>query len=399
MEVLADPARMGSVSLVDGLAAALLSMLILTPLANLAGSFLAGIMVGPVLGLAVGVGLWRQALIDHVNGLAHWPGGVAAGVVAGLLLGNLVNFGGLGVRSGGNEVVAVATMVVMGVGSVALSAGTGRIWADAAARLPGGRASWAAGVLENSVFFGLALWAIGWFPNFYDTAAEFGLPFEVLVIGGTALIGPVSLLALVPAAIAVFGLVARRRVLPVPQWLVDGPQTGPAESARRPGLAAVLLSGLAAGQMANFAVLVHRLAVGSPVDDDDRFGRYFLWVSTVVLVSLAVSLVTLAAVPRSGPPVALLSGAIAAASGALGILTINTFAFGNPLIVSFWWTAISSMTGVWFIGYLVILPVTLVSWSASWRDVPGPILLLLAAVAALFTSLIVVGAALALRQV
>jgi hypothetical protein len=122
-------------------------------------------------------------------------------------------------------------------------------------------------------------------------------------------------------------------------------------------------------------------------------------VSTVVLVSLAVSLVTLAAVPRSGPPVALLSGAIAAASGALGILTINTFAFGNPLIVSFWWTAISSMTGVWFIGYLVILPVTLVSWSASWRDVPGPILLLLAAVAALFTSLIVVGAALALRQV
>ena len=139
--------------------------------------------------------------------------------------------------------------------------------------------------------------------------------------------------------------------------------------------------------------------MGSPVDDEDRIGRYLFWVSAVVLVSLAVSLVTLAAVPRSGAPVALLNGMVAAMSGALGILVVNSFAFGNPVILSFWWTAISAMTGVWFIGYLVILPVSLVSWVASWRDVPGPILLLLTTIAALFTSLIVVGAALALRQV
>ena len=223
MDVLADPAGMRSVSLVDGLSAALLSMLIVAPLANLTSNFVAGLMVGPVLGLAVGVGLWRQALIDHVNGQTHWPGGVAAGVVAGLLLGHLVDFAGLGVRSGWNEAIIAATMMVMGAGAVALSAGTGRLWADAAARLPGGRASWAVGVLANSIFFGLALWAIRWFPAYFGTAEESALPLDVLVIGGSTLIGPAALLALVPAAVTVFTLLARRRPLPVPQWLIDGP--------------------------------------------------------------------------------------------------------------------------------------------------------------------------------
>ncbi len=398
MEVLAEPERAGSISFVDGLAAAFLSMLIFTPLADLAGAFAAGVMVGPVLGLAVGAGLWRQALIDHVAGRARWPGGVAAGVVLGFLLGYLVYFGGLGVRSAWNEGLVVLTMVVLGAGTVALSAGIGRLWADAAAGLPGRAVSWAVGVLANSLFFGLALWAIAYFPALLGTSTENEVPLEVVLIGGGALIGPVGLLGLVPAAVAVLCLVARRKVLPVPGWLVEG-QTGFVEVARRPGLGAVLLSGVIGGQVANLAVLAHRLTVGSPVDDDDRIGRYLFWVTAVVLVSLAVSLVTLAAVPRGGAPVALLNGLVAAVGGALGVLVVNTFAFGNPLIPSFWWTAVTTMTAVWFAGYLMMLPISLVSWPASWRDVPGPILLVATTVGALVTSLIVVSAAVALRQV
>jgi hypothetical protein len=220
----------------------------------------------------------------------------------------------------------------------------------------------------------------------------------VVILGGGALIGPVSLLVLIPAAVTVFCLVARRRPLPVPQWLVEGP-TGFAESARLPGLGAVVLSGLVGGQLASLGVLVHRLVVGSPLNDDDRIGRYLYWVAVVALVSIVISLVTVAAVPRSGAAVALLNGMVCAVTGSLSVLAVNSLAFGNPVIASFWWTAVTSMTAVWFIGYLVVLPVSLVTWPAPWRDVPGPILLALTAVAALFTSLIVVGAALALRQV
>jgi hypothetical protein len=53
---------------------------------------------------------------------------------------------------------------------------------------------------------------------------------------------------------------------------------------------------------------------------------------------------------------------------------------------------------LWFFGYLLLLPVTLAVWPASWRDVPGWLLVTLSVVAGGVVTLCVVGLAIALHQ-
>jgi hypothetical protein len=167
----------------------------------------------------------------------------------------------------------------------------------------------------------------------------------------------------------------------VPAWLVDGPVadvapgSGPAPAwsgaARRPGLLAVLLAGAGPGIFATMAVLAHRLTAGSPTDDADRINRYLIWLTVGTLVALTVSLVAVAVVPRSGAALGLVAGVTAATVAALGITATNTFLFGNIFDPAFWWSTIVSITALWMVGYLFILPLTLAVWPAPWRDVPG----------------------------
>lgn len=409
MAVLVDPAKLPGVSLVDGLAAAFLAALLLPVLINTLNTAFgvstwslvaAATLVGPILGFAAGAGLWRQAMIDHATGRATWPGGVVLGVVVGLLLGNWLDLAGLGTGDiAASWVVAILTTVI-GAGAVLLSAGTARLWADAASRVPARRGSWWVSVIINSLIFGFALWAVEWLPIHLVAGVVSGFSVETLVIALGRMIAPITLLAAVPAIVTMFALVARRKPADVPRWLVDSQHTGPPELvARRPGLGAVALSGVAAGVLGATALVVHRLIVGSPVDDPDRIARYLLWVTTGTLVALAVSLVALVMVPRSGAAVGLVSGGLAALTTALGTVTVNTFAFGNILDLGFWWTTSATVIGQWFLVYLFLLPITLVSWAASWREVPGWLLALLSVLAGGLTSLLVVGIATASWQV
>ncbi len=401
MRVLAEPATLRTVSTVDGFAAAFLASMLFPLLNDVMGWLLAAVVAGAVLGLAVGAGLWRQALIEHASGQtlrAGWPGGPVAGVVAGLLLGHLVNFGGTGARPAWDEGTIVLLTAVCGAGATMLSAGAGRLWADAAGRLSGRRMSWWVSLLVNAVLFAFALGAIERLVILVGTVVETGLPWSVNIIGGAGTIAPVMWIALVPAVVACYGLIARRRPAGIPRWLVDGPHTTVADSAmrRRPGIGSVLLSGVAPGAVAALGMLGHRLAVGSPVDDDDRISRYLIWLTIVVLVALAVSFVTLIAIPRSGPAIGVLNGAVAVFCGVLGILAVNTLGFGNPFIPSVWWTALSTMMALWFIGYQVMLPLSLASWPAPWRDVPGWLLAVLTLAGGGLASLSVTGIAIAI---
>jgi len=200
--------------------------------------------------------------------------------------------------------------------------------------------------------------------------------------------------ALVPVVVTMVALVLRRRVTPVPAWLLDGgPQTY-AEVSRRPGLPMVLLSGAVSGIVVSAAIYIHRLIAGSPIDDDDRLSRYLLWTLTATFAAIAVSFMAVVLIPRSGPAIGLVSGAAAAIIAGLAIMAINSFVIGNGFDLGFWWQVTSVIAGQWFIGFLIVAPFSLAMWPGTWRDMPGWLLGLVSVLAAALVSVIGVGLAL-----
>jgi Zn-dependent protease with chaperone function len=396
--VLTDPGQLRGVSLVDGLAAAFLTAVLVPPLLNVlqvafTGSSLfswtphmSAALVGPIAGLAVGVGLWRQAMIDQVTGAMTWPGGVVLGVAVGLVVGQAIQLDSVGVAEQRASETPMA--VLLGAAAVLLSAGTGRLWADASARLPGGARSWWIGIVVNALIFGIALWALQWMPVVIEATTSSGMSAGDMAITLGPLVGPVVYLAAVPVLVAVVTLVWRGGQRPMPAWLVEGPSPPWSWSARRPGLVPALLTGAGSGVLAALAVLTHRLVAGSPTDDAERLNRYLIWLSVGALVALTVSFVTVMILPRSGAAVGLVTGVGAAAVGALGMLAANTFIIGNVFDLGFWWSTIVAVTSLWMVGYLFLLPLTLAVWAVPWRDVPGWVLVLAAGGAGGFTALV-----------
>ena len=195
LDILTDPGRVRGVSFVDALAAGFLTALLLplihsVLLVTVTGTDLvawtphiSAALVGPITGLAVGVGLWRQALIDRVTGATTWPGGAVFGVVAGLLIGHFLGLDDLGLDDSAG--VPVPVIIFMGAAGVLLSAGTGRLWADAAARLPGGPRSWWIGFIVNALIFAVVLWALQWVPVYYEAITLIGYgPLDLVVVIG-----------------------------------------------------------------------------------------------------------------------------------------------------------------------------------------------------------------------
>jgi hypothetical protein len=226
----------------------------------------------------------------------------------------------------------------------------------------------------NALIFTLSLWAIRWVPVTLSAAAIGGFGATDLAISLGGLVGTALYVTAVPLIVAAAAMVWRRRHLPTPPWLVDGPPPpalSTATSARDPSLLWALLAGAIPGLTAAVFVHLHRLAVGRPITDDERIGRYLFWLAMGTLVALTVSFITLAAIPRSGPAIGLLTGSVAAFVAALGIVAANTFLIGNILDLSFWWTTIVGTTTLWLAGYLLLLPLALAGWPAPWRNVPG----------------------------
>lgn len=402
MAVLADPAKLPGVSFVDGLVAAFLAGTLAPVLSNLlnnvtvssANLLWSGLVLGPVLGVAVGVGLWRQALIEQVNGEARWPGGIVAGVVTGLILASLLDFSSIGLRTD-NLGFSIFFAVVIGAAVTTLSAATGRIWADAAGRLPAGRRGWVISLVINSVFFGTAVWAWQWLRLTAEAAVFGGLDPVTIVIGVGGQLAPLTFVALVPAAVTMAALILRRRVTPVPQWQLDDKVQVYAPISRRPGLAMVLLSGLVPAAAVTLTIFVQHEIAGSPGPSDEAvLARYMFIVLTATFAAMAVSFAGVAFVPRSGAAIGLVSGAVAALAGGLGFSAVNSFVFGNGFNAGFWWQVTSTITGQWFAGYLLLVPLALLTWPIPVRDIPG--WALATATTALAGFVCVLGAAIAL---
>jgi len=392
LEILTDPGRVRGVSFVDALAAGVLTALLLPLIHGVVVVALTGpavgwaphvaaAVVGPITGLAVGVGLWRQAMIDRVTDRTTWPGVAVLGVVLGLLIGQFIELDNVGLdRASG---AATTTLVLMGAAGVLLSAGTGQLWADAAARLPGGPRSWWIGFAINALIFAVVLWALQWVPVILEAVGFGGYgPIDLIITLGR-LVGPVFYVTIAPLVVTTAALVWRRTQRPTPQWLVEGPAPTWSRSAREPGLGWSVLAGVVPGLLAAALVHSYRLVAGSPTTDDERINRYAFWLATAALVAITVSLVTMTAVPRSGAAVGLVTGASAAVVGALGMLAANTFLIGNIFEWSFWWNTIIAVITLWLAGILVLLPITLIVWPAPWTNVAGWLLGILTIVGSL----------------
>ena len=392
LQILTDPGRVRGVSFVDALAGGVLTALLLPLIHSVVQVALTGpavgwaphvaaAIVGPITGLAVGVGLWRQAMIDRVTDRTTWPGVAVLGVVVGLLIGQFIDLSTVGLdRASGT---ATTLLVLMGAAGVLLSAGTGQLWADAAARLPGGPRSWWIGFTINALIFGVVLWAMQWVPVVLQAVGFGGYgPIDLIITLGR-LVGPVFYVTIAPLVVTTAALVWRRTQRPTPQWLVEGPAPTWSRSAREPGLGWSLLAGVVPGLLAAAVVHSYRLVAGSPTTDDERINRYALWLATAALVAITVSLVTMIAVPRSGAAVGLVTGASAAVVAALGMLAANTFLIGNIFEWSFWWNTIIAVITLWLAGLLVLLPITLIVWPAPWTNVAGWLLAILTLVGSL----------------
>jgi Zn-dependent protease with chaperone function len=405
--VLADPGKVRGVSVVDGLAGGFLTALLVPAIARTLQILLAetplyvhlqlitALIVGPIAGLAIGVGLWRQAMIDQITGERVWPGAALFGFVVGLIIGHFSDLDEL--AYGPKWDYSLPILIVIGASAVLLSAGTGRLWADAVSKLPGGPRSWWLGLVLNALIFATALWLMQWLPVVFTAAGTAGIGMETVVLGGAGLLGNLIYVPLLGIAIAAATMARRRHLLPLPGWVLEGGPTAWPLSAREPRLGLALLGGVGAGGIAALGTMVFRLAAGSPVDDTDRIGRYLLWMLLGAGVALAVSFVTMVVVPRSGVAVGLVTGMPAALVAGFGSAALNTFVFGNILDLGFWWQTTASMVAFWFLGYLVVLPVSLVVWRASWRDVPGWLLATLNVIVAGVVTLTVVSLAMGLR--
>jgi hypothetical protein len=288
-------------------------------------------------------------------------------------------------------------IIFTGAAGVLLSAGTGRLWADAAARLPGGPRSWWIGFIVNALIFAVVLWALQWIPVYYEAATLIGYgPLDIVVTLGP-LATDMFYVAVVPLVVAIATMVWRRSRRSTAQWLVDGPAAPLSDPPRDPGLGWALLAGVIPGVIAAALVHTFRLIVGTATTDEDRIARFAFWLIMGAVVALVVSLVTIVAVPRSGPAVGLVTGGLAAAVAALGTVAANTFLIGNILDLSFWWTTIITTSTFWLACYFVLLPVTLIVWPGPWKNFPGWLLAVLTTLFGGVAAAITFAIALALR--
>jgi Zn-dependent protease with chaperone function len=363
--VLWEPARTASVTFLDGLTASFFAAIALPLLTRTLvvwltgtqrlndGYAVAAAVVGPLLGGAVGLGLWRAA---HVQRLWTCPLRVAApaaGVGLGFFLGQLISLAGAGVGGWGgfnSPWPLVVGAVAMG-GTTVLSAGLGQLWADASPRLRRPQTSWLVALLVNAVLIGLVMYLLLQLQLAVDSGG--GLVRFVLVTGLDT-----APTAAVVALFGVFALVAMlfapRRAAP-PAWLLENSTTTTAAWPVPSSRVRALAVGVLGGGIATGSIIFYRTVVGAAKGLALAEQRYYtyVWVIAVTAVIAAAVAILLDPVRAAG------AGAAAAAVGVViavaGWVGYNT-ALGGSLNVTF---VLGVLRGPTVLTLLLFLPVSL----------------------------------------
>ncbi|TDK27900.1 hypothetical protein E2F48_01945 [Arthrobacter crusticola] len=309
-----------------------------TPFLSGTGLILGGIwtsaaVTGSLLGLTVGLDVWRSQFADS---LAHGTDGAgsrtmrkafktAVGVSVGLTLGQLVSLAGIGqdVAASFHPMTLLAPMIA-GLGTVFLCAAFGALCLPLALFVTRPWHFWLPAVLLNVTIFLVATW-IG---DSLDLAlTEAGWPGAYLWIqygyDEVPGIGLAVLLTVVAFLASLLGPRARRRV---PRDWMYFPNPSPAATSSSPALPAKgdtlrfpLLLGLAAGLAGSVFLVSQLLFIGSTTTAEAAFQANFLWILTTVGCWAAPSTILCLVDPVTGPAKVFIAGPLSLGLCALGV--------------------------------------------------------------------------------
>jgi Zn-dependent protease with chaperone function len=337
--VLERPELSAGVTFLDGFTAAFLAALIVPLLVYNLGRFFTGsgftdlatvyaaLIVGPLLGGSVGLGLWRATLVQRVVGGPTRPGPAALGVAAGLVVGQVASLQqtAMGITGGVTHPLWLAVLALAGLGATVVAVGLGELWADAAPAVRRARTSWMAALAVNAVFFAAILWV--------GSLLEAALGEGGWVIARAWLVTavaswPTLTAVAVLAAAAGWALVASRKGAVAPAWLLERGEPLPWPVTGRVGLTRAVMTAVATGLVGAGTIVATRGLAGaaaSPGAQQQLPYAYVwmaLWVAATAGAAAALALALL--VPRRGVGVGALAGPLACVVALAGFVALNT---------------------------------------------------------------------------
>ena len=342
--VLHQPERAADVTFLDGFSAAFLAGLLL-PLVSAVvagmstgsgqadlGDSVAALLAGPLLGGSVGLGLWRAAAAGRPAGSSRPVALAAAGVAAGLVLGQLASLAGAGSGASGGlyHPAWLAVSAVLGAGATVLSASRARLGGDAIARLRR-RAAVAAIVVTDGLTFAAALWIAS--------------RLQLLLDAGGLALARVGLVTLLPSAILLTGTVT---VLALSAswalWARTGPATAPAELPRGENRLAWPAAGIRARQWvpaalgcgiaAEGCLAAYRFIAGPSGSLAIQAQRYYLFIWGAAAAGGMCALALCWLDRARGAGLACLAAPLATLTAVAGFLVVNT-ALGGSLSIRY----------------------------------------------------------------
>ena len=213
-----------------------------------------------------------------------------------------------------------------------LSGGLAHILADLGPRFPGAAWCRVLTLTLNALLFSAVLWA--------------GYVLQAMVEAGGWAIGRIALMDMLTTgpvlaievllALAAGTALALRPPASTRPWQLEDVAPQPWTTVRRPGLVATLGTGVLGGLAATAVVVTYRLARGPAPSDAATWDRFegFQW--AIAVAAAVVGVVLVVRDPHRGPGAAMLAVPVAAMTGVVGYLTLNT-ALGGDLPPSFVW--------------------------------------------------------------
>jgi hypothetical protein len=249
--VLADPTAAATLTWLDGATLGFLVALALPVISGIASAWLLGapvaggaalvaaLLLGPLFGATVGVGLWRHALAARSSGRKPGTGPTAFGVLVGGLLGQSASLAGVAL---GAPHPLLLTPVAL-AGTTVLIGGLGELWVQGVGQTRRPAAVWMPAMLLGAATATVALWAAPQAQSALDGGGWALLAAWLTTPGALVFVGIVAALL----AVATGWTVRPRRDRSLPDWWggPSVPVTAPGRGAVRAGLAAGLAGGIA----------------------------------------------------------------------------------------------------------------------------------------------------------
>jgi hypothetical protein len=286
------------------------------------------LIVGPVLGATVGLGLARSALVDRVTGVRSSALPVAAGVGLGFVVGEAVSLAqsSTGRVTGLEHPIWLVVTALVGAGATLLSASMGQLWADVAPSLRQRRVAWGLGFIVNALIFSSVLWAITQFQFIVDSLG-WTIARESLL---TALATwPMFVVVVALAVAAAIPLLTTARPVPPPSWLIESGERRPWIRGGFPQFLATVLVAAITGLVGAACIVAYRAMHGPASELPDQILRFFSYVWVAGLSGAAAAMAISVIANRRGPGAALLATPIAALVTTAGYLVMNETTGGS----------------------------------------------------------------------